>query len=380
MDHRHRILIVDDEAPNRELLAAMVEALGHDSEVAADGLEALARLPGGFDLVLLDVMMPGMSGFEVVRRIRAHSDHRDLPIVMVTALNSKDDRLRAVEAGANDFITKPVDRTELAVRTASLLKVKQAQDALKQYQAELEAAVATRTADLLHALEELAAAQRTTYEAHLDTVHRLALAAEFKDSYTAGHIYRVSEYCALLGELLNLSPRDIELLHHASTMHDVGKLAMPDAILLKAGKLTDEEWHTIRQHTTFGAKLLSGSSSEMLEAGRVIALTHHEKWDGSGYPEGLAGEAIPLFGRICALADAFDMLTHDRPDRPAFSNEQAFEVLRSERGVQFDPELTDLFFANLPRVLAIQAAWPETRSEGEAESGSESPGLDLSAA
>jgi putative two-component system response regulator len=278
---------------------------------------------------------------------------------MVTALGSKEDRLRAVEAGANDFITKPVDRTELRVRTASLLKMKAAQDALKRHRASLEDTVARRSAALRQALDDLGAAHRKTHEAHLDTLRRLAVAAECRDGHTAAHLHRVGHYCMLLARALGLPEGEVEAIRHASPLHDVGKIGTPDAILLKPDRLTPEERAAMERHTLIGAHILSGSPSELLQLGQVIALSHHEKWDGSGYPQGLAGEAIPLSGRICAVADVFDALTSVRPYKAAFSNEQAFEILRSGRGIHFDPTTIDLFLEHVEEIVAIQRQFQE---------------------
>ncbi len=354
MDKPKRILIVDDEELNRELLEDLIASFGHEPEMARDGIEALAMMKLDIDLVLLDVMMPGMDGFEVAKRIRENVDFSDLPIIMVTALTSKEDRLRAVEAGANDFITKPIDKTELKVRTASLLKMKEAQDAIKRYKAELEKKVEQRTAELRLALQDTAEAQRKTHQAHLETIQRLAIAAEYKDEDTAAHIHRMSNYCAIIARGLHLSPSEQEIILHASPMHDVGKIGIADAILLKPDKLYEDEWDIIKQHSTIGYRILSGSSSELLQVGEIIALSHHEKWDGSGYPKGLVGENIHLFGRICAVADVFDALTSTRPYKKAFSNEKAYEILRESRGTHFDPKVLDVFFERLDEVVSIQ--------------------------
>jgi len=360
MDKPKRILIVDDEKLNRELLEDLVVSFGHKPEMAEDGVEAIAKLKLDIDLVLLDVMMPGMDGFEVARRIRDNPDTSDIPIVMVTSLTSKEDRLRAVQAGANDFITKPVDKTELQVRTASLLKMKEAQDAIKRYQVELEKKVDQRTADLRFALQDMAEAQRRTHKAHLDTIVRLAIAAEYKDEDTAAHIHRMSHYCSIIARGLHLPPGEVEVILHASPMHDVGKIGIADAILFKPGKLDNGEWDIMKQHTTMGGRILSGSSSDLLQAGEVIAMSHHEKWDSSGYPKGLAGEDIPLHGRICAVADVFDALTSERPYKKDFSNEKAYEILREGRGTQFDPEVLDAFFERLNDIIAIQEQYNDT--------------------
>jgi putative two-component system response regulator len=353
------LLIVDDEELNRELLQDMVECLGHTSEVAVDGREALARLNPAIDLVLLDVMMPGLDGLEVTQRIREDPQFVHLPIVMVTALADKADRLRAVEAGANDFITKPVDRTELRVRVTSQLKVKAAQDEIQRHRRELEAAVERRTADLRQALDDLVYAQHRTRDAHFETVQRLGIAAECRDGQTAAHLDRVGQYCVVLARALGLPPEEVDILRHASPMHDVGKIGTPDAILLKPGPLTPDERAVMQQHTLIGANILRDASSEILQSAETIVLSHHERWDGRGYPNGLAGEAIPLYGRICAVADVFDALTTRRPYKDALSNETALEILRAGRGAQFDPRLIDLFIAHLDEIVAIQERYRE---------------------
>lgn len=349
-----RILIVDDDRQNCDLLEAMLKMFGHESEIAMDGFEALGKLSLDIDLVLLDVMMPGMDGFEVAQQIRSNPQYCDLPIIIATALDSKADRLRAVEAGANDFISKPIDKIELRARTTSLLKMKEHQDALKHYQNELEDKVEKRTSELRQSLLDKVHAHREIYQAYLDTIHRLALAAEYKDEDTADHIKRMSSYCTLLAQRLNLPPGEVELICYASPMHDVGKIGIPDHILLKAGRLNPEEWVVMKQHTVIGGYILQNSGSKLLQAGEVIALSHHEKWDGSGYPKGLAGENIPLWGRICAVADVFDALTSKRPYKEAFSNEKSLEIMKEKRGTHFDPKLVDLFMGNLSEVFAIQ--------------------------
>lgn len=365
MAAKPRVLIVDDEEPNRLVLREMIEILGYDAEIARDGMDALAIVKLDIDLVLLDVNMPGMDGFEVARRIRQDPEVADLPIIQVTALTSHQDRLRAVEAGANDFIGKPVDSTELRVRCASLLKMKQQQDAIKAHQAELENTVERRTSALRLALSQRAEAERRAYQAHLDTIHRLAIAAEYKDEDTASHIHRMSRYCGVLAEAIHLQPGEIESLVHASPMHDVGKMGIPDGILLKPGKLEPDEWEVMKTHTTIGGRILGGSDSELLEAGKVIALSHHERWDGSGYPAGIGGEDIPLSGRIAAVADVFDALTTKRPYKVAMPNEEAFEIIRKGRGSHFDAELVDHFFGNLDQILAVQKQYRDQTEDNE---------------
>ena len=349
-----RVLVVDDQNETLESLRRLLLSFGHEVEIARDGVEALARLQLGIDLVLVDAEMPGMDGFELSRRIRSDAEFQDLPVMMVTGRDSRTDPLRAVEAGVNDFISKPVDPVELRLRAASLLRVKAASDGLKRHRAELALTVAQRTRDLRRALDEMAQAQRTTYAAHLDTIRRLVLAAEFTDRDTASHIERVGRYCELLGRSMNLAPHEVERLRFASPMHDVGKIGIPRSILGLTGKLHPAEEEVMRQHTVFGAYLLHGSPSELLLMGETIALSHHERWDGTGYPEGMAGDAIPLAGRICAVADVFDALTSDRPYRAALPNHTVYEMMAAESGRHFDPAVLNAFLAQRSAVEAVQ--------------------------
>jgi putative two-component system response regulator len=365
MSRSRRILVVDDVEQNRLLLSSVVESLGYEVATAHDGQDALAKLQLGIDLVLLDVMMPGLDGYQTARCLRADARFAELPVIMVTVLDSREDRVHAVQAGANDFIAKPVDRTELQVRIGAQLELKEAREALRRQQAELEAMVAERTAALRGALDEMAAAQRGIHAAHLDTIHRLVLAAEFKDAQTAHHIVRISRYTAVLGSALQLPTDESETLRHAATMHDVGKIAIPDPILGKRGALTPAERRVMETHAEIGGGILAGSPSPLLQAGRLIALSHHEKWDGSGYPRRLGGEEIPLWGRICAVADVFDALTTDRPYRAAMTPEAALGLMRAERASRFDPDLLDLFLARRDEVLAV---WREFL-QGEAGEG-----------
>jgi putative two-component system response regulator len=351
---RKRVLVIDDDDGIRKITQMLIEGLGHDVEAARDGIEGLAKLQLGVDLVLLDVVMPGLDGFDVCRRIRQDPAGHDVPVIMVTSLATREHRLHAVEAGANDFIAKPVEETELRVRATSLLKLKATQDELKRYHSHLETMCEERTASLRKALEHMAEAQRTAYQAQLETVERLAVLAEFKDKVTGRHIQRMSEYSAVIARGLNLPPAEVELILHASRMHDVGKIAVPEAILRKPSELDAQEWKVMRQHSAIGSRILENSSSRILQAGRVIALHHHERWDGAGYPAGLSGSDIPLWGRICAVADVFDAVTSERPYKPAFPNEEALQLLRDGKGKHFDPKVVDVFFECLEEILAIQ--------------------------
>ena len=348
MERAKKILVVDDEAPVRQILHDMLVSLGYTALEAEDGAQALElAFHREVDLILLDVGLPDLTGYEVARLIRRRFDSTVLPIIMVTGRAGREERLKAVEAGANDFIGKPVDVTELKVRVAAQLRLKEAELLRRRHQAELERAVRERTQELRTTLERLR-------ESQMETLFRLALAAEYKDDQTGKHIQRVGDFCGILAAAAGLPGRQVHLLEVAGPMHDVGKIGVPDAILLKPGKLDPAEWEIMKSHTTIGHRLLSGSSSEYLEVGATVALSHHERWDGTGYPQGLVEEEIPIEGRICAIADVFDALTSDRPYRPAFPVEQAVDMLREGRGSQFDPGLLDLFIENLDRILAAK--------------------------
>jgi putative two-component system response regulator len=294
-------------------------------------------------------MMPELDGFETCKRLKASDKTKGIPVIFLTAKTDTEAVIRGFELGAIDYVTKPFNSAELLSRVNTHLE-------LHLLRTKLEERVEQRTAELRQALQEITAAERRTYEAHQDTIQRLGVAAEYKDDETAAHIQRMSLYATLLADRLDLSPDEVELVRVASPMHDVGKIGIPESILLKPGKLNADEWETMRQHPILGAEILRGSPSELLKAGEVIARTHHEKWDGSGYPNGLAGADIPLWGRICALADVFDALTSKRPYKEAFSNEKALAIIKAERGKHFDSRLVDVFLENFDEVVVIQEA------------------------
>jgi len=353
----YRILVADDDEMIRTLHAEFVRGFGYEVEVAADGIEAIAKIGLGVDLVLTDAHMPNMDGFEVARRIRENRTSDELPIVMVTSLEAREDRLRAYEAGINDFINKPVDHTELKLRLRWLLELKSAQDQLRKSKETLQSTVELRTRELRQALEEVTRAQREVQAGHLDTIRRLTLAAEYKDHDTAGHIERIGRYSQVVGMAMHLQPGKVDLLLHAAPMHDVGKLGIPDSILLKPGPFDEDERAIMNTHTTIGAQILSGSSSPVIQMGERVALTHHERWDGSGYPNGLSGEDIPIEARICSVVDFFDALTMDRPYRKAVPNDEVVEMILSENGTSFDPSVVEVFVKVRGDLETIQAEY-----------------------
>lgn len=348
MEKRSRILVVDDEDRNLRLMEALLIPLGYEVIMANDGEEALEKvreIPP--DVILLDIMMPKMDGFEVTRRLKEEEDTSIIPIVMVTALKEVEDRVNALEVGADDFLSKPVDKTELKARVQSLLKVKAYNDHMRNYQKELEAEVAKRTEQPRRAFEKIKGAS-------LDTIHRLSRAAEYKDEDTGAHILRMSHYSAAVARKMGLNDVTVESILYAAPMHDIGKISTPDRILLKPGKLDQDEWEIMKQHTTVGGRILEGSDTEFIRLAEVVALTHHEKWDGSGYPKGLKGAKIPLVGRIVAIGDVFDALTSKRPYKEPFSLEKSYGIIREGRGNHFDPDVVDAFFAVEDEILAIK--------------------------
>ncbi|WP_319763305.1 HD domain-containing phosphohydrolase [Maridesulfovibrio sp.] len=346
MERRRKILVVDDEPHNIVLLEGILTKLGYEVVSSENAVVALEKLDRTFDLVLSDVMMPVMNGFEFVAKIRENEETQDIPVIMVTTLSQKDDRLKAVSVGANDFITKPIDLVELRIRTESMLKQKSQQDEIKSFQSDLHAMVENRTAELREALAKLD-------EAHVETIHHLCAAAEYKDEDTADHLIRMAEYSRIIAAEIGLDKKTVQLIHTSSPMHDIGKIGIPDSILLKPGKLDLEEWDIMKSHPIIGGKILSMGSSDYINMGAVIALSHHEKWNGSGYPSGLSGEKIPFPGRICAIADVFDALTSRRPYKEPFSVEKSLEIMKEGRGTHFDPQLIDVFFDKLDDILEI---------------------------
>lgn len=325
-----RFLIVDDNPDMVWILQTLLEREGYrdiasttDPHSAADAFIAFEP-----DLVLLDLHMPGLNGLDIMARIKEVA--RDfVPIVMLTGDRNPEMRLRALGCGANDFLTKPFEKTEVHLRIRNLLETRNLHKLLRQENESLERKVAERTKDLERAKVEI--------------LQRLAMAAEFRDDCTGEHTQRVGEFCERMAQALGLPKRQVELIGAAAPLHDIGKIGVPDHILLKGGPLTGEEWEVMKRHTTTGARMLSKSVSPTLRLGERIALSHHERWDGQGY-EGIAGKNIPLSGRLVTVADAFDAMTHQRPYKEALSVEAALEEIREQRGRQFDPSVVDAFF------------------------------------
>ncbi len=350
-----RILVVDDEATMRRLLEKLLRMEGYEVMLASSGEQALAELlRHGADTVLLDMRMPGMTGLDVCRQIRNHPRSLHTPVVFITAVNDRELRRKGMEAGADDFLSKPFDEVELLARIRNSVRVKRYYDNMEQQKDQLEVAVRERTAALNEAISKLTQIQVDLRNSQEETIYRLSRAAEFRDDETGQHLQRMSRYCQLIARRIGLDEATCEMLRIASPMHDVGKLGIPDRILLKPGRLTPEEFAVMKGHAEIGYRILVGSDATPLKMAATIAHTHHEKWDGNGYPRGLKGEEIPLHGRIAAIADVFDALTSARPYKPAWKLDDALNLMRTNSGAHFDPTLIDVFFEALPEVLEIR--------------------------
>jgi putative two-component system response regulator len=330
---KKKILVVDDEEQNRKLLSSLLKSEGYDVETAVNGREAVKKSKSSMpDLILLDIMMPDMDGYKACDLIKSDPDTLNIPVVMVTAFADRDSKLKGLNAAANDFLTKPIDRTELILRVQNLLKIKEYEDFMLRHNQVLEEEVRKRTYEIQEAMNEVERAHDETKKGYIETIDRLTLAAEYKDEDTATHIKRISFYCKAISEKLEKPDDFIETIFFASPMHDIGKMGIPDSILLKPGKLTSEEFEKMKTHTTIGGKILKDSRSDFLKAGEVIALTHHERWDGTGYPKGLKGEGIPLMGRIMNIVDQYDLLRSKRPYKAGLSHEKTYEIITKGDG------------------------------------------------
>ncbi len=347
MADEQRILIVDDTEINLILFGALVKKLSdcvpHAFSNALAGLAwAKENLP---DLVIVDYMMPEMDGLEFIQQLRATPGREVVPILMITANDQKQIRYRALDMGANDFLTKPVDKVEFLARVKNMLTLNDAHKKLSNQAAWLASEVRAATSEIL--------------ERERETVIRLCRAAEYRDPETGAHILRMAHFSQLIARGLGLSQEDQDLLLEAAPLHDIGKVGIADKILLKPGKLEADEFEVMKQHAIFGHDLLKGSSSRVLQTGAEIAKGHHEKFDGSGYPNGLKGEQIPLFSRIVAVADVFDALTSERPYKKAWTLEAAVDFLNNGSGSHFDPGCVRAFLNAWEDVMAVRDKYQE---------------------
>ena len=342
-EDRKCIMVVDDSPENIDVLVNVLSPQ-YRIKVALNGEKALRlclekSLP---DLILLDIMMPGMDGYEVCRHIKSKTQTAKIPVIFVTARRDDEDEKKGFDLGAIDYITKPVSPAVVRARVKTHL-------ALYDQANHLDSLVRERTREL--------------QETRLKIVQRLGVAAEFKDNETGMHVVRMSMVSQHLGLAAGMSETEAETLLHAAPMHDIGKIGIPDNILLKPGKLSPEEWKIMKTHTTIGARILGDEQREPLRLARTVALTHHEMWDGKGYPTGLAGQEIPLAGRIVAIADVFDALTSERPYKKAWSVDQAVEFMKKEAGSHFDPDLLSLFLNMVPRAIEIRHQFDDEPEE-----------------
>jgi putative two-component system response regulator len=354
--NKHKVLIVDDEPVIRKILNQRLSADGFHCEEAGNAEEALRRLAHGqTDLMVLDIKMPGKSGVELLPEIK--KKYPDIAVIMATAITDTSMAIRCMREGAYDYLVKPFNLDEVALSADRALERRRLELENRAYQQRLEEMVAERTAELKQAIGKVKLAS-------LDTIHRLARAAEYKDEDTGAHIQRVSQYSAAIARKMRLGGSEVENILYAAPMHDVGKIGIPDHILLKHGDLDEGEWEIMKQHPTIGAQILQGCDAEFIRVAEVIALTHHEKWDGTGYPQGLKGSSIPLPGRIVAIADVFDALTSPRPYKEPFSMKKSFEIIKQGRGSHFAPDIVDAFFAAQDEILSIKEKYKDKR-EGQ---------------
>lgn len=340
------ILVVDDAPGNIELLRGVLPT-DYKVMAATNGVRALKIAQGNPkpDLILLDIIMPGIDGYEVCSRLKSDPRTSKIPVMFLTTMGEAENEKRGLNMGAVDYIHKPFKPSIVQARVRTHLE-------LYDQNRQLERKVQERTAELR--------------ETRLEITQRLGRAAEYKDNETGMHVIRMGHYARLIAEALDVGEEWADLIFHAAPMHDMGKIGIPDKILLKPGKLDPDEWEVMKTHAAMGGKILSGGTSELMKMSETIARTHHEKWDGSGYPEGLKEENIPLEGRIVAVADVFDALTSERPYKKAWSVEKSVVLIEEESGKHFDPQVALAFITILPDILAIKERFADQPEDIEA--------------
>ena len=337
-----KILIVDDNLANVALLEAILEEEDYGAVFSTTDPRDVLPLyrQHQFDLILLDIRMPWLSGIEVLNLLREEIVNDYVPVIVLTAQTDMETREQALTAGAKDFITKPFEDWEVLLRIQNMLETRMYYTRQVDRADNLEQEVRKRT-------EEIRLTQ-------LETVRRLGVAGEFRDNETGAHVLRMSHICSMLAKKLGLSETYCEMILYASSMHDVGKIGVRDAVLLKQGKLDDEEWKLMKRHPQIGAQIIGNQRSELMTLAREIALNHHEKWDGNGYPCGLGGDEIPVSARIAAISDVFDALTSQRPYKEAWSIEKAVALISEESGRHFDPAIVEIFIDNIDEIIEIK--------------------------
>ena len=343
-----KILIVDDEVTSIRILVKVLSDAGYTNIKATRDPDQVQELYHTIkpDLMVLDLHMPHMEGFKIMEDLKRTENEDYLPILVISQERNRVIQFSALEAGAKDFLVKPYDSIEVLLRIRNFLEVRMLHKQIRDQNRLLEMRVRERTEQL--------------YQSQIDAIHRLSRAVEYRDSESGVHTARMGLYIYHLATAVGFGPDECEIISTASSLHDIGKIGIPDSILKKPGNLTPEESEIMKTHTTIGAELLSGSTSKFLKIGEEIALTHHERWDGSGYPKGLKGGDIPLVGRICGLCDVFDALTSKRPFKEAWPGDDALEEIRKKSGSQFDPYVVDCFFKVLPQIRRVLEKYGES--------------------
>ena len=347
-DLKHaNIMVVDDELSNVRLLEKILLTMGYRNVVCTqDPLQVMSLYKEHHsDLILLDLDMPILDGYGVMDQFNELTENHPPAILVLTAQHTQSFRQRALDSGARDYVTKPFDANELLSRIRNLLEVQMAHKYMHYQNEILEQKIQERT--------------KAIHDTRLQVVRCLGRAAEYRDEETGLHIIRMSKMAAVIAKAAGLDGERCDLLLNAAPMHDIGKIGVPDEILLKPGKFEPEEWQNMQAHAQIGADILSGDDSDLMSMAHDIAISHHEKWNGEGYPNRLKGEEIPLVGRVTALADVFDALTSVRPYKKAWSVESAVDLIKEERGQHFDPRLVDLFLENLPDIIEIKEKYAE---------------------
>lgn len=345
---QRKVLIVDDESTGRTILSKIIQQADADVTVKAfdNPLEALEWLDSNHpDLIITDYRMPGINGVEFIKKIRAKNNCHDIPIMMITVVSEKSVRYDALEAGATAFLTRPIDQIECRTSCRNLLKLHEQNSIIQD------------RADWLARQVEVATQQIIAREK--ETLIVLAKAGEYRDEDTGYHVVRMAKYSREIASSLGLSEKECDEIEYSAPLHDIGKIGTPDRILLKPGKLEPDEWVIMKQHTTIGHSILSKSQSRYMQTGSVIALNHHERFDGSGYPNGVAGKDIPLVARIVSVADVYDALVSPRPYKQAWSHSDAQDYLEKHAGTQFDPVCVEALFERIKKIRSIQSAFSD---------------------